>query len=139
MSIIKDLAGLGLSDIVAGVFRPAMELIDAMHTSEEERLESKANLLNAQAAAMDKVLQYEKESLVARARIVEAEAKSEHVITATWRPLVMITMTGLAVGDALGLLPNPLAPEAWLLLQVGLGGYVVGRSGEKIVKTIKRG
>jgi hypothetical protein len=50
----------------------------------------------------------------------------------------MLCFCGLAVGDALGLLPNPLAPEAWLLLQVGLGGYVVSRSGEKIVKTIKQ-
>lgn len=128
---------MNLIDLVAGIFKPAAELIDEMHTSEEERLTQKARLLEVQAATIDKALEYERSGLEARAKIVNSEAQSEHIITATWRPIVMLTMTGLAVGDALGLLPNPLAAEAWLLLQVGLGGYVVGRSGEKIVKTIK--
>jgi hypothetical protein len=30
-----------------------------------------------------------------------------------------------------------LGGEAWLLLQIGQGGYVVGRSGEKIVERMK--
>lgn len=138
MKWLKDLAGLGISDIIVGVFKPALELVDELHTSEEERLQAKANLLDAQAAAMDKVFKYETEMLSAKAAIVEAEAKSEHVITATWRPIVMLTFTALAVADATGILVTALAPEAWTLLQFGLGGYVVGRSGEKIVKTLKQ-
>ena len=126
-----------LLDLVAGIFKPAAELIDELHTSTEEKLAQKARLLEVQAATIDKALEYERSGLEGRARIIQSEAESEHVITATWRPIVMLTFCGLAVGDALGLLPNPLAPEAWLLLQVGIGGYAVGRSGEKIVKTIK--
>ena len=49
----------------------------------------------------------------------------------------MLTFMVLAVGDSLGLLATPLRDEAWMLLQLGLGGYVVGRSGGKIAKTIK--
>ena len=49
----------------------------------------------------------------------------------------MLTFLVLAVGDSLGLLATPLRDEAWALLQLGLGGYVVGRSGEKIAKVIK--
>jgi hypothetical protein len=41
------------------------------------------------------------------------------------------------VMDSFGLLSYRLSGEAWLLLQIGLGGYVVGRSGEKIVKKFK--
>lgn len=127
-----------LLDLVAGIFKPAAELIDDLHTSEEERLAQKARLLEVQAATIDKALEYERSAIESRAKIVQTEAESEHVITATWRPIVMLTFCGLAVGDALGLLPNPLAPEAWTLLQVGLGGYVIGRSGEKVVKSIKQ-
>jgi hypothetical protein len=50
----------------------------------------------------------------------------------------MLTFLALAVGDSLGWMPNPLRDEAWTLLQVGIGGYLVGRSGEKIVKTMKQ-
>jgi hypothetical protein len=127
---------VNLLDLIAGVFKPAAELIDELHTSTEERLEQKAKLLDVQARVIQSAIDYERETTLAKANIIKAEAQSEHVITATWRPIVMLCFCGLAVGDALGLLPNDLAPEAWLLLQIGLGGYVVTRSGEKIAKGI---
>ena len=43
----------------------------------------------------------------------------------------MMTLLVLVVLDSLGILPNRLTPEAWTLIQVGFGGYVVGRSAEK--------
>lgn len=129
---------MNLIELVAGIFKPAAELIDSLHTSTEERLEQKARLLEVQAAVMQEALDYERGTLEAKAKIVQTEAASEHVVTATWRPIVMLTFCALAVLDALDWLPNPLAPEAWTLLQLGLGGYVVGRSGEKIIKTIKQ-
>ena len=38
----------------------------------------------------------------------------------------------LVMADSFGLLVFRLSTEAWGLLQIGLGGYVVGRSVEKI-------
>ena len=127
---------MNLMQLIAGVFKPAAELIDELHTSTEEKLEQKAKLLDVQAAVITQAIDYESESLKAKAKIVQAEAQSEHWLTANWRPIVMLTFCALTVGDALGFLPNPLAQEAWLMLQIGLGGYVVGRSGEKIAKGI---
>lgn len=124
-------------DLIAGIFKPAAELIDELHTSEEERIIQQRKLLEIQALVLDSSLEYEKEMLTARAEIVNSEAKSEHWITATWRPITMLTFLALAVGDSLGWLPNPLRDEAWMLLQIGLGGYVVGRSAEKVIKTVR--
>ena len=124
-------------DLIAGIFKPAAELIDELHTSEEEKLKQQRRLLEIQALVLDSSLQYEKEMMTARAEIVNSEAKSEHWITATWRPITMLTFLALAVGDSLGWLPNPLRDEAWMLLQIGLGGYVVGRSAEKVIKTVR--
>lgn len=129
---------MGLTELIAGIFKPAAELVDDLHTSKEEKLDAKARLLAVQATVMDTALSYERDTLQARASIVEAEAKSEHWLTATWRPITMLTMLALTVGDALGILPNPLNEQAWALLQLGLGGYVVGRSVEKVVKEVKR-
>ena len=123
-------------DLIAGIFKPAAELIDELHTSEEERIIQQRKLLEIQALVLDSSLEYEKEMLTARAEIVNSEAKSEHWITATWRPITMLTFLALAVGDSLGWLPNPLRDEAWMLLQIGLGGYVVSRSAEKIVNVV---
>lgn len=125
-------------DLIAGIFKPAAELIDELHTSEEERIIQQRKLLEIQAMVLDSSLEYEKELLTAKANIVNSEAKSEHWITATWRPITMLTFLALAVGDSLGLLSSPLRDEAWMLLQIGLGGYVVGRSAEKVIKEVRK-
>lgn len=129
---------IGITDLIAGIFKPAAELVDNLHTSDAERLAAKGHLLDVQAAAMQRVFDYEKSTLEARSKIVHAEASSKHWLTANWRPITMLTFLVLVVGDALGFLPNDLNAEAWTLLEIGLGGYVIGRSGEKIAETLKR-
>ena len=90
----------------------------------------------------------------AAAQVVMAEAKSEHTITATWRPILMLTITAIIgwnyllapiatviINYALGqqvALSIPLPDELWNLLMIGVGGYVIGRSGEKIAGTLKK-
>jgi len=54
-----------------------------------------------------------------------------------WRPITMLTFLVLVVCDSFGLLKFRLSNEAWTLLQIGLGGYVIGRTGEKIVDKIQ--
>ena len=119
--------------LIGQIFKPAMEMIDNVHTSTEEKLEQKAKLLDLQVNFMEQGLQYELAQLEAKSRIIEAEAKSDHLLTAIWRPVTMLVFLGLVVCDQFGILPFRLAAEAWTLLQLGLGGYVVGRSVEKVV------
>jgi len=128
---------LGVTDLIAGIFKPAAELVDKLHTSDDERLKAKGHLLDVQAAAMQRVFDYETSRIEGQQKIVAAEAQSEHFIVAAWRPITMLTFLALAVGDTFGLFATPLRDEAWALLQLGLGGYVVGRSGEKIAKVMK--
>lgn len=128
---------ISITDLIAGIFKPAAELVDELHTSTEEKLKAKAHMLDVQASAMETVFNYEKERIAGQQKIVQAEAESEHWLTANWRPITMLTFLALAVGDTFGLFATPLRDEAWNLLQLGLGGYVVGRSGEKIAKVVK--
>lgn len=55
----------------------------------------------------------------------------------SWRPLIMITFATIIVAGTFTDLPL-LAESSrfWDLLEIGLGGYVVGRSGEKIVTSL---
>jgi len=129
---------ISVTDLISNIFKPAANLVDDLHTSDEERLNAKTKMLEVQAVAMQQVFDYETQALTARANIVNSEASSENWIASSWRPITMLTFMVLAVGDSLGLLATPLRDEAWMLLQLGLGGYVVGRSGEKIAKTIKK-
>lgn len=118
--------------LIAQVFKPAVELIDELHTSEEEKLRLKAQTLDTYTKSIDLALSYEEKQLETRAQIVLQEAKAGSWLTQSWRPITMLTFLVLVVADQTGLLAFRLAPEAWSLLQLGLGGYVVGRSAEKV-------
>ena len=127
---------MNIISLIKDIFKPAVELVDELHTSEEEKLIQKAKTLDTYVRAIESGLEYEQGALRQRAAIVEAEAKSEHWLAATWRPITMLTFVALVVADQTGILHFRLAGEAWLLLQVGLGGYVVGRSAEKVGTSI---
>lgn len=76
----------------------------------------------------------------AQAEIVKAEAQSQNKLTSSWRPILMLTFAGLIVARWFGL-TAPGITEAeyiklWDIIHLGIGGYVVGRSGEKIAETV---
>ena len=124
--------------LVGSLFKPAAELVDALHTSEEEKLNAKQKMFELQVAAFNKAEEYETVLLDAKKTIITAEAQSQSWIARNWRPITMLTFLGLVVLDSLGLLPFRLAAEAWTLLQIGLGGYVVGRSAEKVTSMVRK-
>jgi hypothetical protein len=122
--------------LIGQIFKPAMEMIDAVHTSTEEKLIQKAQLLELQTTFLVEALEYETEQLKSKTAIIMAEANSQSILARNWRPITMLTFLALVVGDSFGWLANPLAEQAWTLLQIGLGGYVVGRSAEKVTSGI---
>lgn len=90
----------------------------------------------------------------AAAQVVVAEAKSEHFITATWRPILMLVITAIVgwnylvskllelaiqmwTGDVIPL-GIDLPEQLWQLLMIGCGGYILGRSGEKIATSLSK-
>lgn len=124
---------MNILGLIGQIFKPATDLIDNLHTSEEEKLEQKAQLLALQVQFLEKGLAYEQEQLKQKAAIIMAEAQGGSWIQRNWRPITMLTFLALVVADQTGLLAFRLASQAWTLLQIGLGGYVVGRSAEKVV------
>jgi len=70
---------MGITDLIAGIFRPAATLIDELHTSDDERLQAKGHLLDVQAAAMQRVFDYEKEMIKGQHAIVTAEANIDYL------------------------------------------------------------
>jgi len=67
---------------------------------------------------------------------VKAEIASKHWLAANWRPISMLTFLFLVVCDSFNWLPNRLAPDMWDLLKIGMGGYVGGRTVEKVAPMI---
>ena len=73
--------------------------------------------------------------LEAAAKIVLAEAQGGW-LQRNWRPLLMVTFAGLVVAHWFGFtapdIPESVQNSLLNIVMIGIGGYVVGRSGEKI-------
>ena len=128
---------MNLLSFIGEIFAPAAKLIDDVHTSTEEKLTLKNKLAVIQNEIHSKLIEYETKLLQSKTAIITAEANGQSWIQRNWRPITMLTFLGLVVCDSFGWLANPLAAEAWTLLQIGLGGYVTGRSIEKVAVKLK--
>lgn len=101
---------------------------------------TKANELKA---AIDRELvNLSAEELRSATAIITAEAQGESWLQRNWRPLLMLWFAGLVGAHWLGYTPSSL-PESVVnnllaIVQVGIGGYVVGRSAEKGIKAWKQ-
>ena len=97
------------------------------------------------AELQTQLLQSHTQELQAAARIVEAEAKSNWFVS-SWRPLLMYVLIFILIWNyVLGpvvlfffkaSITIELPGDVWTLLNVGLGGYVIGRSAESVARTM---
>lgn len=122
---------MGLLSFIGDIFKPAAELVDNLHTSKEEKLSLVNQLAQIENNVKMKTLEIQSELIKAQSQVIVAEAQGQSWMQRNWRPLTMLVFLGLVVLDSFAILANPLSKEAWTLLQIGLGGYVLGRSYEK--------
>ena len=131
---------MSILGFLSGALKPAFDLVDSLHTSDEERLEFKVALEKIENDLKVEGYKYDTALAEARSSIIIAEAQSQSWLARNWRPIVMIEFGGLILLIATGIMnvedlamvPNQL----WRLLQIGIGGYIVGRSAEKIVPQV---
>lgn len=128
--------------ILGSLITPLFQAVDGLTTSDKERLELKNQLFAMQTQFASAVMDYEKSVMQLQASVITAEANGSSWLQRSWRPVTMLTFLVLVVCDSFGLLISPLADEAWTLLQLGMGGYVVGRSVERtaaqVVQAIRK-
>ena len=97
------------------------------------------------AQLQTQLLQSHTQELQAASRIIEAEAKAGW-FASSWRPLLMyvlifILVWNYVIGPVIkiftgAIISFELPGDVWTLLNVGLGGYVVGRSAESVARTM---
>ena len=118
-----------------GLVTEVGKVIDNLFTSDEERLNAKNKVF--------KVLQEQKLKLQQlQTEVILAEANGNW-LQRSWRPILMLSFGFIIIyvkfiAPLFSLTIPPLEVEFWSLLKLGIGGYVVGRSGEKIMKEYKK-
>ena len=134
---------MGILDFIGSIISPITSLIDNLSTSDEEKLTLRNKLEEIQNSFAVKVLELEGEIVNARSKIIVAEAQGKSWLQRNWRPLMMVWF-GILIGlywfgqapDYL--IDNPeLVDSLFGLLKLGIGGYILGRTAEKIIDKIK--
>ena len=115
------------------VFKQVGDVVDELFTSEEERLNARNKIFKV---LQDAQLELQK----MQTEIIVAEANGNW-LQRSWRPILMMAFGFIVIYvkfiAPVFTLPIPdLELEFWELLKIGIGGYVVGRSAEKIAKNI---
>lgn len=128
---------MSLFDFISSIFKPAADIVDELHTSEEEKLKLKNELASIQGQAQDKILDYESKLAEYRHKLLVAEANSPHPFVALWRPICSTALVTIIVLASFGIC-HP-GPELYKLAEIFLGAYVGGRTIEKIVSASKLG
>ena len=119
---------------ISKVIEPIAGLVDKLHTSDDERLEAKAVLLQLQTSLMSQTLDYEKQIAASQRDIIVAETQANSWLTRSWRPITMLTLVAIVVISQFTAMEVP--PDLWFVIKLGLGGYVGGRSVEKSVASV---
>lgn len=119
-----------LSLLLPGLFKTIDNVVDSVDD---------ANKMKAKLQTM--ALNNELSELETAAKIIIAEA-SGGWLQKNWRPMLMIWFAGLVGAHWLGFTPPNLSEDVVMkllsIVQVGIGGYIMGRSAEKIMKEYKK-
>ena len=120
-------------------------LAKVLFSTIEEAVPDKDLQEKLKAQLQTQLLQSNTQELQAAAKIIEAEAKAGW-FASSWRPLLMyvlifILVWNYVIGPVIkvftgAIISFELPGDVWTLLNVGLGGYVVGRSAESVARTL---
>ena len=118
-------------NILSGI----LGLIDKALPNKEQ-----AEQLKAQLIAQEH--QLVRQHLDSAAQTIQHEAKGESWLQRNWRPLTMLAFVVMLLSYWAGFAPENLSEndrhQLFAVVKIGLGGYLAGRSAEKIIKTIKQ-
>jgi len=123
--------------IFSTIFKPVTEIIGGVL----DKAVTDKNLRQELHHKIEMAIMDQGRDLVKNATsIIVAEAQGGW-LQRNWRPITMLTFVGLVVCRWLGLTDHTISEavelELMALIKIGIGGYVVGRSAEKVAKVWK--
>lgn len=107
-------------------------VVNTLSVSSKEKKQIEADLIAA-------VARQEEELRRSQAAIISAEAQGNW-LQRSWRPLIMLVFAAIVLVGTFWNLPIlDDTSRFWDLLEIGIGGYVIGRSAEKVADRLKGG
>lgn len=134
---ISGLMGAPLKGLLDGVGG----ILDKFVVNPEEKLKAQQEILKMQSDLQLKLLEVDGEFAKQQAAVISEEVKSESWLARNWRPLLMLTFTYIiahnyVLAPLFSFHSVEIPPDMWQLLKLGMGGYIMGRSVEKVATTV---
>jgi len=106
-------------------------IVDNVITTDAERIELKAQLAETLNTQLLTLAEMQKEVLTTEL--------SGNWLQRSWRPLIMLAFGAIVCMGAFKQIDYlEETSRFWDLLELGLGGYVIGRSVEKVAETVSK-
>lgn len=118
--------------LLSGLVGEITSVISTLSVSSKEKKQIEADLIAA-ISRQEEALSH------SQAAIIRAEAEGNW-LQRSWRPLIMLVFAAIVLAGTF--LDLPILADTsrfWDLLEIGIGGYVIGRSAEKITGHWKGG
>jgi hypothetical protein len=109
------------------------ETIDKLSTSDEEKMAAKEKLTSTVMSQLNTAMELQQ-------NIIVSETQGNW-LQRSWRPILMLSFGFIIIyryflSQVFHLPAVELPIDFWDLLEIGIGGYVVGRSVEKVADTV---
>ena len=117
--------------LLSGLVSEISSVVDTLAVSSKEKKQIEADLVAAIARQEEALSQ-------SQSSIIQAEAQGNW-LQRSWRPIIMLVFATIVL---IGTFDLPILSDTsrfWDLLEIGIGGYVIGRSAEKITGRLKGG
>ncbi len=123
-------------------------LIERIFPDKAKQDEAKLELAKVANEALTIQMKAQSDMMASQSAVVVAEASSESWMARNWRPMLMWMFMALIFNQyfinpivaAFGfpLIFPPIPEHGWTMLDIGMGGYIVGRSAEKIAHSFNK-
>jgi hypothetical protein len=143
---------LGITSLISGLADPVSNIINKFISKKEDQMLAQAELDKITSSFKEKILDNQKSMLEAQRDLITTEMQGS-AMQRNWRPALMWIIIFVIANNYLlapflnhivtliggaNILPILELPDKLFnLMTIGLGGYVVGRSAEKIIPKLK--
>lgn len=130
-----------LTGPVSGLIHEVGGILDNLTTTDAEKLEAQRKLIELERSFQTKLVELDGQFAQAQASVIQEEIKGQSWMQRNWRPSLMylfmiVIAWNYLIVPIFGMTATPLVPDMWELLKIGMGGYIFGRSAEKIVPAV---
>ena len=129
--------------IIGAAINGFQKIMGQFRMTPKEKSDAEAQLMELQASLTTELVHYEAKKYEESSKTIRAEVASGSWLAVNWRPITMLTFLVMLVSHWYGIgdtraLSDPQVVGLMEIIKIGLGGYVIGRSAEKIIPKLKR-